>query len=242
VRPGVPHRSPCPRPPSPPPCAPGFLIFPLLWALNLTVLQHSWRYTDWIYALTHVWLLYFYVSLSLRENILRVVRRPAGGWVGGWRVVRRPMGVWVGGVQSHRIDTSPRRCAEREQHPAVVDLPPLRVCRHERDRADVAHRVQVSHGQGGGCGCATITCGAMPELSCAHRHCACAHTQVVGALPAPVHRLLPVPGRGAVHAGEWEGWWERMSKILCVRHPCASGGCRRATRRRGTTRDVRWAR
>lgn len=56
----------------------GFIVFPLLWLVNIHVLRHAWRYTDWIYTLTHIWLLYYYISLSLRENILKVVRGSAG--------------------------------------------------------------------------------------------------------------------------------------------------------------------
>lgn len=52
-----------------------FLVFPLLWALNWYYLRHMFAYTHWITILTHVWLLYYYVSLSVRENILKVVSR-----------------------------------------------------------------------------------------------------------------------------------------------------------------------
>jgi hypothetical protein len=48
----------------------GFVVFPLVWMLTDVYLRHEWRYTHWIHILTHVWLLYYYVSLSLRENIL----------------------------------------------------------------------------------------------------------------------------------------------------------------------------
>jgi len=50
----------------------GFVIFPLVWILTEAYLKTMWRYTHWIHILTHVWLLYYYVSLSLRENILLV--------------------------------------------------------------------------------------------------------------------------------------------------------------------------
>lgn len=46
----------------------------LVWALTLTVLQYHLRFTGWIFTLTHLWLLYYYISLALRENILRMVR------------------------------------------------------------------------------------------------------------------------------------------------------------------------
>lgn len=49
-----------------------FLTFPTIWLLVHVYLRHVWRYTHWIHILTHVWLLYYYVSLSLRENILKV--------------------------------------------------------------------------------------------------------------------------------------------------------------------------
>jgi hypothetical protein len=51
----------------------GFVIFPLIWCLDYFYLRYTWRYTHWIHILTHIWLLYYYVSLALRENILRVV-------------------------------------------------------------------------------------------------------------------------------------------------------------------------
>ena len=52
----------------------GFIVFPLIWIFTYVYLRHSWRYTHWIHILTHVWLLYYYTSLALRVNILRVVR------------------------------------------------------------------------------------------------------------------------------------------------------------------------
>jgi hypothetical protein len=52
----------------------GFIVLPIVWVLNYTFLRHTWRYTHWIHILTHVWLLYYYTSLALRVNILRVVR------------------------------------------------------------------------------------------------------------------------------------------------------------------------
>ena len=52
----------------------GFLIFPGLWMATQMYLRYKWQYTHWIYILTHVWLLYYYVSLALRINILKVVR------------------------------------------------------------------------------------------------------------------------------------------------------------------------
>jgi hypothetical protein len=44
----------------------GFIVLPVIWILTYLYLRHKWRYTAWIHILTHVWLLYYYVSLSLR--------------------------------------------------------------------------------------------------------------------------------------------------------------------------------
>ena len=44
----------------------GFVVLPAVWILTYVYLRHRWRYTGWIHSLTHVWLLYYYVSLSLR--------------------------------------------------------------------------------------------------------------------------------------------------------------------------------
>ena len=53
-----------------------FIILPLCWAVVMVDFRQyigvSLTYTHWIPTLTHIWLLYYYVSLSLRENILRV--------------------------------------------------------------------------------------------------------------------------------------------------------------------------
>ena len=49
----------------------GFVVFPLVWIFVYMYLRHKWRYTHWIHILTHIWMLYYYVSLSLRENILK---------------------------------------------------------------------------------------------------------------------------------------------------------------------------
>ena len=35
---------------------------------------YAFKYSEWISVLSHIWLLYYYVSLALRENILKVVR------------------------------------------------------------------------------------------------------------------------------------------------------------------------
>ena len=67
----------------------GVIFAGAVWALTLTVLQFRFRYTGWIFTLTHLWLLYYYVSLALRENILRMVRARAR--LGGEpRAQRRP--------------------------------------------------------------------------------------------------------------------------------------------------------
>jgi TMPIT-like protein len=50
----------------------GFIVFPLLWALMAYSLVYRLRYVHWIINVTQVWLLYYYVSLALRENILKV--------------------------------------------------------------------------------------------------------------------------------------------------------------------------
>jgi len=54
-----------------------FLLIPVVWAISNYFLKHLFEYTDWLSTVTHVWLLYYYVSLSLRENILKAVRRIA---------------------------------------------------------------------------------------------------------------------------------------------------------------------
>ncbi len=52
----------------------GFIIFPLVWIFDYLYLRSVWKHTHWVNILTHVWLLYYYVSLALRTNILKVVR------------------------------------------------------------------------------------------------------------------------------------------------------------------------
>jgi hypothetical protein len=54
-----------------------FLAIPLLIVSVQYFLSDTYyapKYTEWMMVLAHVWLMYYYVSLSLRENILRVVR------------------------------------------------------------------------------------------------------------------------------------------------------------------------
>ena len=71
----------------------GFIVLPAIWMLTWVYLRWHWRYVSWIYSLTHVWLLYYYCSLSLR-----CVRRWAGvcwsrrGGLGGERRETRRRG------------------------------------------------------------------------------------------------------------------------------------------------------
>lgn len=39
----------------------------------LSATAYALKYSEWMMVIAHVWLLYYYVSLALRENILRVV-------------------------------------------------------------------------------------------------------------------------------------------------------------------------
>lgn len=51
------------------------MVFLMLAVLGLATnhyLAYKWSYTHWIFNVTHIWLLYYYVSLALRENILKV--------------------------------------------------------------------------------------------------------------------------------------------------------------------------
>ena len=48
--------------------------FSFLVKFGISNTAYAFKYTEWIGVLSHVWLLYFYVSLALRENILQVVR------------------------------------------------------------------------------------------------------------------------------------------------------------------------
>ncbi|KAA0158654.1 hypothetical protein FNF31_05301 [Cafeteria roenbergensis] len=49
-----------------------FILIPLSWAANIYLLSDWLSYTHWITVFGHIWLLYYYVTLALRENILRV--------------------------------------------------------------------------------------------------------------------------------------------------------------------------
>lgn len=57
-----------------------FLLIPLSWALNINLLVNWFTYTHWITVFGHLWLLYYYVSLALRENILRVNGSKIQSW------------------------------------------------------------------------------------------------------------------------------------------------------------------
>jgi hypothetical protein len=57
-----------------------FLFIPLSWALNINLLESWFSYTHWITVFGHIWLLYYYVSLALRENILRVNGSKIQSW------------------------------------------------------------------------------------------------------------------------------------------------------------------
>ena len=49
-----------------------FVLFPALVLLFHFKVRHHWLDTHWITVLHHLWLLYYFVSLALRENILLV--------------------------------------------------------------------------------------------------------------------------------------------------------------------------
>jgi len=49
-----------------------FILFPLVVLFFHYYLRHAWLDTHWINIFHHLWLLYYYVSLALRENILLV--------------------------------------------------------------------------------------------------------------------------------------------------------------------------
>lgn len=77
----------------------GFIIFPLLWLLTTHYLSQVFAYTDWIFTLSHIWLLYYYVSLSLRENILRV----NGSSIRPWWITHH----YISGIMSMIVLTWP---------------------------------------------------------------------------------------------------------------------------------------
>lgn len=60
--------------------AAAFIIIPMMWAVNQVFLKRWFTYTHWISVVSHIWLLYFYVSLALRENILLVNGSRIRGW------------------------------------------------------------------------------------------------------------------------------------------------------------------
>jgi len=49
-----------------------FVLFPLVVLFFHYYLRHNWADTHWINLFHHLWLLYYFVSLALRENILLV--------------------------------------------------------------------------------------------------------------------------------------------------------------------------
>jgi len=49
-----------------------FILFPLVVLFFHYYLRHEWLDTHWINIFHHLWLLYYFVSLALRENILLV--------------------------------------------------------------------------------------------------------------------------------------------------------------------------
>ena len=51
-----------------------FVLIPLVWCVVTYYMVYRVAYSHWVPIITHVWLLYYYVSLALRENILLVVR------------------------------------------------------------------------------------------------------------------------------------------------------------------------
>ena len=84
----------------------GIIFAGCVWGFTHAVLRHRLAYTGWVYSLTHLWLLYYYVSLALRENILRMVRR---GGQSGW-ARRCEEGALAGGRARARCRRRRRRC------------------------------------------------------------------------------------------------------------------------------------
>ncbi len=62
-----------------------FIALPLLaygvW-YGVANTPFAFKSTEWLGVMSHMWLVYFYVSLALRENILRVVSGCHWGGVG----------------------------------------------------------------------------------------------------------------------------------------------------------------
>ncbi len=52
-----------------------FISIPVIISAVSYLSQTSFaiKYTEWMMVLAHIWLMYYYISLALRENILRVV-------------------------------------------------------------------------------------------------------------------------------------------------------------------------
>jgi len=57
-----------------------FVFFPLVVLLFHYYLRHEWLDTHWINILHHLWLMYYFVSLALRENILLVNGSDIRSW------------------------------------------------------------------------------------------------------------------------------------------------------------------
>ncbi|GBG34014.1 Transmembrane protein 120-like [Hondaea fermentalgiana] len=57
-----------------------FVMFPLVVLLFHYYLRHEWLDTHWINILHHLWLMYYFVSLALRENILLVNGSDIRSW------------------------------------------------------------------------------------------------------------------------------------------------------------------
>jgi hypothetical protein len=131
----------------------GFIIFPLVWILDYVYLRNVWKHTHWINILTHVWLLYYYVSLALRTNILKVVSGQGGGERGSSLRVRAPGSPHLTHPPHPCTHTPPRTphpppppplppsLPERLQDQALVDHPPLRQRLHVHCGAHLAARV-----------------------------------------------------------------------------------------------------
>ena len=128
----------------------GFIIFPLIWILDFWYLRSVWKYTYWLYILTHVWLLYYYVSLALRTNILKVVRcinspTPPPPFPTRALAPRPSPSAPTPFACSHPLTNRKRTVAHK--HPewlpnqGVVDLPPLRQRLYGHCGAHVAPRV-----------------------------------------------------------------------------------------------------
>ena len=126
----------------------GFIIFPLVWIVDYLYLRSVWKHTHWINILTHVWLLYYYVSLALRTNILKVVRfGPLHGVGAGRAAARRQDGSRPPPPKHHPFSPPPPPlyCFPPERHAGqgLVDQPPLRQRLYVHCGAHLAARVAL---------------------------------------------------------------------------------------------------